>query len=119
MFALIALVLLGILLLELEFVVAIASTIRFVLGWVFLSFELTAQVSIVTWLFSVVASWFGVFCVMLSGLFRHGIYLQVIWRFRTIQFQLPFKMWHNLFICAILQMRLGTQFFQVGRHFGI
>ena len=53
--------------------VVIVSTIRFVLGLVFLSFELTALVSILAWLFAVVASWFGFFWVLLRGLLRHKL----------------------------------------------
>ena len=52
--------------------VAIAGTIRVVLGLVFFSFELTALVSVVTWLFAVVASWFGFF-----GDFRVVCYVTV------------------------------------------
>ena len=63
--------------------------------------------------------WFGLFGVLLCGLLRHSVYLQFLLGFQTIQFQLPFKMSHNLFICAILQMRLFDWFLQVGRHFGI
>ena len=61
--------------------------------------------SIVIWLFAVVTSSFGCFWI-LCGLFRHSIYLQHFWGFEAIQFQLFFKIGRNLFICAILQMRL-------------
>ena len=42
-----------------------------------------------------------------------------IWGFQTIQSHFRFKMWHNLFICAILQMHPVDWFPQVGRHLGI
>ena len=87
-------------------IVVTAGTIRIILALLFLAFELAALVSVVTWLFAVVASWFGFFWVLLCGLLRHSIYLHFIWGFQTIQFQLLFKMRHNLFICGILQVRL-------------
>ena len=95
------------------FVVVTAGTIRVVLGLVFPLFELKALVSIVTWIFAAVASWFGFVWVLLCGLLRHSVYLQITWRFQTFQFELPFNMWHNLFICAILQMCL-INFFRWG-----
>ena len=67
-------------------------------------------VSVVTWIFAVVAIWLGFLCVLLCGFMRHSIYLLLIWSFQTIQFQLLFKMWHNLFICAMRQMRLVNWF---------
>ena len=73
-------------------VVVIAGPTRVVLALVLLVFELTALVSIVTWLFAVVTSWFGFFWVLLCGLLRHSIYLQCIWGFQAIPFQIPFKM---------------------------
>ena len=65
-------------------VVVFAGTFRVVLGLVFLSFELTALVSTVTRLFAVVASWFGLFCVLLCALLPHGIYRQLIWSFQPV-----------------------------------
>ena len=87
-------------------VVIIAGTFRFNPGVVFFLFELTALVSIVTWFFAIVASWFGLSGVLLYRLLCSSVYLQFIGGFQIFQFQLPFKMRHNLFICAILQMRL-------------
>ena len=101
------------------FVVVFAGKIRVALGLVFFSFELTALVSIVTRFFAVVASWFGSFWVLLCGLLRHCIYLQLFLSFQTIQLQLLLKLWHNVFTCTVLQMRLVNRFLQVGRHFGI
>ena len=72
-------------------VVVVAGAIRVVLGLVFVSFELTTLASIVTGLSEVVANWFGLFWVLLCGLLRHIIYLQLIWIFQTFQFQLPLK----------------------------
>ena len=86
-----------------------AGTIHVVLVFACLPFVLTALVSIVTWLFQ---WWF--FWVLLCVLLRHSVYLQFIWGFRIIQFKLTFKMWHNLFICAILQMRLVDWFYRWG-----
>ena len=97
------------------FVVVTDGTTGVVLDLVFLLFELTALVSIVTWFFEAVASWFGFVWVFLCGLLRHSHYLQITWSFQTIQFELLFKMGHNLFICAILQMCL-INFFQVRRY---
>ena len=71
--------------------VVLVSTLRVILGLVFISFELTALVLKVTWLFAVVASWFGFSWVLLCGLLRHSVYLQFIWGFQTIQFQLSLK----------------------------
>ena len=73
-------------------IVVITSTIRVNLSLVFFSFEVTALPSIVTWLFSVVASWFGFFWVLLCGLLRHSIYLHFSWCFQTIQFRFLSKM---------------------------
>ena len=64
----------------------IAGSNGIVLGWVLLSSELTALVLIVTGLFAVIASWFGLFWVLLCGLLRHCIYLQLIWSFQAMQF---------------------------------
>ena len=100
-------------------VLVFAGTIFVVLGSVFLSFELTALVSRATWLFAVVASWFCFFWVLSCGLLRHSVYLEFIWRFQTIDFQILSKMWHTLFICASLQLRLICWFLHAGRHFGI
>ena len=100
-------------------VVVVFSTIGVISAWEFFPFHLTALVSIVIWLFAMVASWFGLLWVLLCGLLRHNFYLQFIWGFQNIQFQLPFKMRQNLIICAILQIRLVDWFFQVGWHFGI
>ena len=73
-------------------VVVFAGTVRVVLGLVFLFFEFTALVSVVTWPFAVVTIWFGFFWIFLCGLLRHSFFMQFIWRFQTIQFQLPSKM---------------------------
>ena len=72
-------------------VVVIVTTIRVISGLVFFSCELTALVSIVTWLFAVVASWFGLFWVLLCGLMPHSCYMLFIWGFQTIQFQLLYR----------------------------
>ena len=87
-------------------IIVLFGTIRVVLGWVFLAVEMTALVSIVTWFLAVVASWFGFVWVLLCGLLRHTIYLQLMWSLQSIHFQLFLKIWHKLFICATLQMRL-------------
>ena len=97
--------------------VVIVGTICFLLVLVFLSFELTALVSIVTWFFAVVASWFDFSWVLLCGLLHHSNYLQLICSFQIIQFQFPFMLWHKLFVSAILQLRLIIRILQVGRHF--
>ena len=97
----------------------IFGTILVISDLVFFSFELKALIPIVTWLFEMVAGWFGLFRVLLWGLMYHSVDLHFIWGFQTIQFQLLFKMRHNLFICAILQMRLVNWFLQVESHFGI
>ena len=99
-------------------VVVIAGTFLVVMGLVFLPFELKTLISIVTWHFAMVASGFGFFWVLLCGLLRHEKFLQLIWSFQSIQFELIFKMWHNLLLYALLQMRLINQFLQVGRAFG-
>ena len=72
--------------------VVVAGTTRVVLGGVFLPFELMTLFSIVAWLLQ----WWRVdlcfFWVLLCGLLRHSIYLQLIWSVQTIQFHLLFKM---------------------------
>ena len=50
----------------------ICSNICIILDLVFLSFELTALISIVTWLFAMVACWFGLFRVLLCVLLHHS-----------------------------------------------
>ena len=87
-------------------VVDLVIVVLVVLCLIFLSFDLTALVAVVSWLFAVVASWFGFFCVSLCGLLRHSIYLQLFWSFQT--------MWQKLFLYAILQMRLVHWFFMWG-----
>ena len=99
--------------------IVIVGTIRIFSGLVFLSFELTTLILIVTWFLTMMARWFGLVRVLLWGLLRHSVYWHFVWSFQTIQFQLPFKMRHNLFIRAILQVRLVYSFLQVGRHFGM
>ena len=59
-------------------VVVVASSIRVVLGWVFQLFEFKALVSIVTWLFAVVSSWFGSLRIWFCGLLRHSVYLHLV-----------------------------------------
>ena len=54
-------------------VFVVCGTIRVVLGLVFLSFELTAPISIVTWFFAVVARWSGLIRVLLCVLWHHSI----------------------------------------------
>ena len=99
--------------------IVIVGTIRIISGLVFFSLELTALILIVAWFFTMVACWFGLVGVFLWGLLRHSVYGHFVWSFQSIQFQIPFEMQHNLFIRAILQVRLVYRFFQVGRHFGI
>ena len=73
-------------------IVGIVGTIRVISGLVFFSFELTALRSIVNWILAMMASWFGLFIVLLLGLLRHSVYLHLMWGSQTIEFQLPFKM---------------------------
>ena len=49
------------------------STICIVLDLVFFLFELTALILIVTWLFAMLACWFGLFRVLLCVLLHHSI----------------------------------------------
>ena len=86
--------------------IVIVGTVLVISGLVFFSFELTALVGIVTWLFALAASWFGLFGGLLCRLLRRSVYVQLFQGFQTIQSQFPFKMRHILFICAILRMRL-------------
>ena len=64
-------------------IVVIVGTIRVISGLVSFSFELTALVLLMTWVFAVVTSWFRIFWSLLCGLSRHSIYLQLIWSFQT------------------------------------
>ena len=72
-------------------VVVFAGTIQVVLGSVFVSFECTAMILIVTWFFAKVTSWFGFLWTLWRGLLRRSVHLQLLWSFQTIQFQLLFK----------------------------
>ena len=54
-------------------VFVICSTICVVLDLAFLSLELTALTSIVTWFFAMVACWFGFFRVLFSVLLHYSI----------------------------------------------
>ena len=54
-------------------IIVVAGTIPVVLGLVSLSFELTALVSIMTWPFAVVATWFRFFWVLVYVLLRHTL----------------------------------------------
>ena len=51
---------------------------------VFLSFELTTLILIVTWFFTMVARWAGLVRVLLWGLLRHSVYGHFVWSFHTI-----------------------------------
>ena len=53
--------------------IVVVGTIRFISGWVFFSFELTALNLIATWFFAMVAHWFGLFRVLLWDLLRHSV----------------------------------------------
>ena len=65
-------------------IVGIFGTIRVISGLVFFSFQLTALILIVTWLFAMLASWSGPFRGLLWGLMRHSVYLHFICGFQTI-----------------------------------
>ena len=90
--------------------IVIVGTICIIWGLVFPPFGLTALILIVTRFFTMVACWFGLSSVSWWGWLRHSVYWQFIWSFETIQFQLLFKIRHNLIICAIFQMRLVNLF---------
>ena len=66
--------------------IVINGTIRFVSGLVFLSFELTELILIVTWFLTMVARWFGLVRVSLWGLLRHRVYGHVVRGLQNIQF---------------------------------
>ena len=87
-------------------VVQIVGPIGVISGLVYFSFEWTALIPIVTWLLAMVASWFGLFGVLLCRLMRHSVYLQFIGGFQTIRFHFPSKIRTILFIRAIFQVRL-------------
>ena len=53
--------------------IVVGGTICIISRLVFLSFELTALISIVTWLFAMVARWFGLSRVLLCVLLDHSI----------------------------------------------
>ena len=59
-------------------IVVIFGPIRVISSLVVFSFELTALVPIVTWLSAMVASWFGLFGVLLCCLLRHSVYFHFI-----------------------------------------
>ena len=99
--------------------IVVVGTICIISHLVFLLFELTALILMVTSFFTMVAGWFVLVGLLLWGLLRHSVYGHFVWSFQTIQFQLPFKMRHNLFIRAVLQVGLVYWFLQVWRHFGI
>ena len=99
-------------------IVVITSTIRVNLSLVFFSFEVTALPSIVTWLFSVVAGWFGFFLGFVVWL----VASQYLSAFHLVlsshSIPIPFQdvtqsvhMYHSV--------RLVDWFPQVGRHFAI
>ena len=66
--------------------VVIVIAIRVISGLVLFLFELKALVLIVTWFFAIVVCWFGLFRVLLCGLLRYSLYLELIWGFKTIHF---------------------------------
>ena len=66
--------------------IVVVGTICIISRLVFLSFELTALIFIVTWFFTMVARWFGLVGVLLWGLLRHSNYGPFVWCFQTIQF---------------------------------
>ena len=64
--------------------IVVVGTIYLISRLVFLSFELTALVLIVTWFFTMVACWFVLIRILLWGLLRHSVYGRFIWSFQTI-----------------------------------
>ena len=66
--------------------IVVVGTICIISRLVFLSFELTALILIVTWFFTMVARWLGLVRVLLRGLLRYSVYGHFIWSFQTIQF---------------------------------
>ena len=64
--------------------IVVVGTIRVISRLVFLSFELTALVLIVTWFLTMVARWSGLVRVLLWGLLRHSVDGNFIWGFQTI-----------------------------------
>ena len=66
--------------------IVVVGTFCIISRLVFLSFELTALVLIVTWFFAMVARWSGLARVLLRGLLRHSVYGHFVWSFQTIWF---------------------------------
>ena len=66
--------------------IVVIGTICVISGLVFLSFELTTLVLIVTWFFTKVARWSGLVSVLLWGLLRHSVHGHFIRSFQTILF---------------------------------
>ena len=65
-------------------VIFIARTNFVALRVVFFSFEMTAQISVVTWLFAMVTCRLGVFGVWFCEMMRHSICLLFIGGFKTV-----------------------------------
>ena len=64
--------------------IIVVGTIHVTSRLVFLSFELTALILIVTCFFAMVARWSGFVRVLLWGLLRHSVYGHFVWSFQTI-----------------------------------
>ena len=64
--------------------IVVVGTICVISCLVFLSFELTTLISIVTWLSTMVARWSGLVRTLLWSLLRHSVYGHFVWSFRTI-----------------------------------
>ena len=96
------------------FVNGVARTVCLIFVWVFLSFQLTALILAVTWLFQAGTCWFGFSWILLCGLLRPSSYLQFIWSLECTQCCFPSKMWHNLFICVFSKCARLINFFSLG-----
>ena len=64
--------------------IVVVGTVCIISRLVFLWFELTALILIVTWFFTMVARWSGLVRVLLWGLLRHSVYGHFVWGFQTI-----------------------------------
>ena len=64
--------------------IVVVGTICIISRLVFLSFELSALILIVTRFFTMVARWSGFIRVLLWGLLRHSVDGYFIWSFQTI-----------------------------------
>ena len=81
--------------------------------------ELTALISMMTWLFAVMNSRGRFFRLWFCEILLHSNLLKFTMEFATVQIYFFFKLWHDLFMGAVLQLNLVYGYLHVWKHLGM